>query len=215
MFLLTGCFFFPAMIHSQTTKGRLLLGVSSRYGFTQSGQGDLMSIGFSTTTRKIDSPNGPDYEKSHYFRYNLAPRAGIFVINNLVTGIDLLASVYENTEYINNQFSFAAGPFARYYFPVKKVRPFVEASTALGVMKYQFDMDEDITVIKTNIFIISAGAGAAFIVSDRVTLDLLAGYSSYREKQKENNPNNYRTITGTLGMRFGISVYLGKNKAKA
>jgi len=55
------------------------------------------------------------------------------------------------------------------------------------------------------------GAGLAVKLGDKVTFDILAGYNSMTEKAKQNNPNDQRTVQGTLGVKFGFVAIFGTN----
>jgi hypothetical protein len=55
------------------------------------------------------------------------------------------------------------------------------------------------------------GAGLAVKLGEKVTFDFMAGYNSMSEKAKQNNPNDERTVQGTLGFKLGFVVLLGSN----
>jgi hypothetical protein len=40
---------------------------------------------------------------------------------------------------------------------------------------------------------------------------MMADYNSVTEKEKEYNPNNDKTVQGTLGVKFGFVILLGSN----
>jgi hypothetical protein len=213
------CFLFPSIISAQTEKGKVLLGVSSRMGIGLIGTygmgtgSDLMSFNFSSSKGKSDS--GDDSESDKITGINLSPRGGYFFLNNFVAGIDLnLASwieKYSGSEYKTTSTLFSAGPFARYYLPTKKIKPFVEGFAYFGMIKYKEGGDEGYESKASN-NTYGGGLGCAFPIADKISFDLMLGYNSNTIKEKEDNEDNYRMITGTLGIRFGFVFLLGKSK---
>jgi outer membrane protein len=95
-------------------------------------------------------------------------------------------------------------PFARYYYGESKIKPFAEAAVGLGSYAFKFDGDKD----KTGVFFLQFKLGAAFFVNDNVSIDLGLGFSSYSEKDKEDNDIDRRDITSGIGFDVGISVIL-------
>jgi malic enzyme len=56
---------------------------------------------------------------------------------------------------------------------------------------------------------VGGGAGLAIMVGDKVTFDVMAGYNSLSVKAKQDNPNDSRSVQGTLGFKFGFVVLFG------
>jgi opacity protein-like surface antigen len=83
---------------------------------------------------------------------------------------------------------------------------FGSAHTKLENLEGQDEAYKD----KDNLILVTAGAGVAFIITERVSFDLMGGYSFYRQKDPDDNPDNVRYTTGSFGLRFGVSMYLGK-----
>jgi hypothetical protein len=56
--------------------------------------------------------------------YNLLPKAGYFIIDNLVAGLEVIVSGYseENAGYEGkwSESIFGIGPFVRYYYPLRR-----------------------------------------------------------------------------------------------
>jgi len=204
-------------MQAQTNKGRVLMGISAKknLGFFDltSASPDIMSIGFSTMKSKSDS--GDDSEKDKITNFNLSPKIGYFVIDNLAIGLDLNVAYMKykeggsdpDTEKIT---MFTAGPFVRYYIPAGKAYPFFEVNAAFGSLKWAWDGSSDDDVDKTNITSFGGGAGIAVPIGDRVTFDTMLCYTSMTAKNKEDNDDNYRTIIGTFGIKFAFLVSLGK-----
>lgn len=205
-------------VFSQTEKGQVLLGISSRYSLNPIEVGislpDMMSLGFSTVKFKSDDDNTDDSETTKFNCFNLMPKAGYFVIDNLAVGIDLQLAMYSMKEtydsytYNDHGTVFSAGPFLRYYFPVSKIMPYLEAGGSFGSAKttYEYENEEEESKMSMNSF--SAGAGISAPLGDKVALDLMLGYLSMTMKDKEDNPDNERMVIGTVGLKFGIVVFL-------
>jgi len=203
-------------LHAQTEKGKLLLGVSSRTSlglFNLSGcSPDIMSVGFTTVKYKSDEYS--DDEKEKYTSLNLSPRIGYFLVKNLALGVDLnLAYMKVGTtasDETDKYTTFSAGPFARYYIPAGKVYPFVEAGAAFGSIVYNFEGSEyGDEKIKYGLTLFNGGAGIAVPIGNRASFDTMISYNSMTTKDKEDNPDNGRTIAGTFGIRFGFMIFLG------
>lgn len=199
---------------AQTGQGKILLGISSslNIGGTES---NLMSLGFSSTRYK-SSASGykePDAEKTTSF--NLLPRVGYFVTPSLAVGLDVSlvsSATNENTSVKSTRstFIFGVGPFARYYVPTGKVLPFFELGTSIGSVNSKSAYGSSTNDTKMSLIIIGGGGGIAAPLGDRLTFDVLLGYNSMTLREKKNNPNNERTVIGTLGFKLGFSFYLGK-----
>jgi len=222
LFIAAISFIYSANLKAQPDQGKWLLGMSSRvslFGWYGSGAAtDFMSINFSTSKDKSDS--GDDGDKTHIKGVNLSPRAGYFIVDNLVAGLDLNMASFTykwESEYYGDEKEvftiFSMGPFVRYYFPVEKVKPFVEGFAYFGNIKDKYEDDDGDTEtdkLSNNTF--GGGAGVAFPIGEVASFDLMLGYNSNTIKYKEDNEDNYRTVTGTFGIRFGFVFFLGKGR---
>jgi len=181
-------------ISAQTGAGKILIGGSS-------------NLGFSATTDKYKSDEG-DGTDGKGINLNLSPQAGYFVMDGLAVGlmVDLGISTYkeDGDEETFTYSQFMLAPFARYYYGESKIKPFAEVAVGFGSYAFKFDGDKD----KTGTFNFQFKLGAAFFVTDQVSIDLGLGYSSYSEKDKEDNDINERLITSGIGFDVGISVIL-------
>ena len=204
----------------QPTKGQVLLGVSSNFSIpgigseiTSSGS-NLMTIGHTTLKSKSDSYD--DSDPSKITSLNLLPKVGYFVIDNLAIGLDInLATTTSksggsDTKYTTSLLS--AGPFVRYYIPSESVLPFLEAGGSFGTVTSKSDYNGNESKNKSSANTFWGGAGLAFPVGERVTIDLMAGYNSLTLKDKEDNPDNSRYVIGTLGIKLGAVVFLGSSE---
>jgi hypothetical protein len=126
------------------------------------------------------------------------PTAGIFVINNLAVGANLLIDYSKtgNTKVTN----FGMGPFARYYFTEANVRPMFHGSiTYLGnKVKVPGNSSSNTGV---NFFI---GGGMAIFLGDQASLDILAGYDFTKYKDFHGS--------GGFSLTIGFQVYLLKRQ---
>ncbi len=193
---------------AQTGKGRVFMGVSSTYGLVGTGS-DLMTLGFSSAKSKSDSYEDDDPTKTTSF--NLVPKVGYFVIDNLAVGLDvnIAMSSEKDGDYKTTQTLLSAGPFVRYYIPAEKVWPFAELGGSIGSIKSKYGSGSSDAENKSSLNSIWGGVGMAVPVGNHVTFDVLAGYRSITHKDKENNDDNYRTVMGTVGVEVGIIVLLG------
>jgi hypothetical protein len=205
------------LLSAQTNKGRIMIGASSNIGLTGSGS-DLMSIGFTTVKEKSDDNAfvEPELEKS--FNINLVPRVGYFVADNFAIGLDLnlafSSNSNEDSDFTFTQTVFSVGPFARYYIPTSTVLPFLEVSGSFGSVKSKIDSGDNSFPTQEDTFNLinfGGGVGLAAPLGEKVTFDVSAGYYSTTIKEKEDNPNNDRSVIGTLGLKIGFTVYLGSN----
>ena len=123
--------------------------------------------------------------------FQVLPNGGYFIAKNLAAGVVLgyghsyydyagfLNSVYGTTATTSLNFhtlisnTYSATPFLRYYIPSKRIKPFVEAGYWLSKGFSKADADE--TQANFNSFV--AGAGIAFFISRKVSLDLSYNYS--------------------------------------
>ena len=202
-------------LNAQTTKGKFLLGVSSTLSVAGTGS-NLMTLGYSTIKHKRDVSLLGEPEPDKTISFNLIPKVGYFVIDNLALGLDLsLASTSSKdgvSGTVDSQTMFCIGPFMRYYIPKGKLLPFVEINGGMGSIKNKRDESgRPNYTSNSSLFTYGGGVGLSASISDRVAFDIMAGYSVLQVKQKENNDDNERTIIGTLGLKFGFIVLLGGN----
>lgn len=201
---------------AQTSQGRMLVGASSALSLLGTGS-ELMTIGYTTTKYKSDANGYEEPEADKTISFNLLPRVGYFVADNFAIGLDLnMALSSQKDGESDDQYKqslLSAGPFVRYYIPTSRVLPFLEVGGTLGQLTYKYEPGDNIwddeSESKLNIFTIGGGAGAAFLMGERVTFDALLGYYSLTYKDADDNDDNNRIVMGTLGLRLGITVLLG------
>ena len=209
------CFIFSSESMAQTDQGKFLVGVSSSLSLAGTGS-SLMSLGFSTMKYKSDSDDFEERDPDKETSFNLLPKVGYFVIDNLALGLDISIG-YSNTKSgeSDNKYEttmFSVGPFIRYYFQTKSVLPFIEADASFGGQHIKDESNDNDSKDKFSIMSFGGGIGLAAPLGERIMFDVLAGYDSLTIKDKEDNDDNYRTVIGTLGLKIGFTVLLGSNK---
>jgi len=133
------------------------------------------------------------------------------VIKNLAFGLNLSLNISESKESsgYSNQVSFSAGPFVRYYMPIHKFLPFIELEGSLGTMKDKgvysvipsFDSSTDFSAY-------GGGLGMTVPIGNVAAFDVMLDYSTLTYKERDDNPDNVRTIIGTVGVKLGFVVFL-------
>ena len=207
------CFIFSSASMAQTDQGKFLVGVSSTLSLAGTGS-SLMSLGFSTMKYKSDSDDFEERDPDKETSFNLLPKVGYFVIDNLAVGLDIGIG-YSNTKsgesgYKYETTMFSVGPFIRYYFQTKSVLPFIEADASFGGLHSKNQSHNSTSKDKYSVITFGGGLGIAVPIGNRVTFDVMAGYNSLTVKDKEDNEDNDRMVYGTFGVNFGFIVLLGK-----
>jgi hypothetical protein len=195
----------------QITKGKMQVGVSSSFNFVSFGTG-IMDVGFTSIKQKSNAAGyvEPDGEKITTF--NLLPKVGYFFVDNFVAGLDVCLSSSTDKSASDSKSTmtyFGVGPYFRYYFPGNKIMPFIEFSTLFGSINDKYTSDSFSDSYKTSLMSIGGGAGMAVKLGEKVTFDIMAGYNSLTEKEKEDNVNDERTVYGTFGFKLGFVYILG------
>jgi outer membrane protein len=196
-------------VQAQLEQGNVMVGVASTLNLDIGGS-DFMSIGFSSTKYKSGNYTS-DPIKSACF--NFMPKAGYFIMDNLAAGINLYVSTSSEKDTDGDKDTetmLGIGPWARYYYPLDNIYPFVEVSVGVGSTKYAYDYGNGQQEEKYSAFLAGAGVGAAIPVGDNVTFDIMAGYMSVTAKEKDGgSESDYKEITGTFGITMGFMVYFG------
>jgi hypothetical protein len=195
-------------LNAQFDKGKILTGLTSTIGIGHGGT-DLFNLGLNSFKIKY---GGVKVDIDKTFSFNFLPRAGYLVIDNLVVGLDLLVSM--NSEKSSegddreSETTMAIGPFARYYYPLEKIYPFVEANVGFGSWKEKWSNGSD-GVYKEGLMIFGIGAGASAPLGEKVLIDALIGYASQIWNDKEEDT---KYIYGTIGLRIGFILLLAPEK---
>ena len=193
---------------AQTNSGTILIGLSSGLGLGS----DLMGLGFSSVKTKSNATGYTEPKPDKTTTLNLMPKFGYFVANNLALGLDVIVA-YNHLNYgSGDKFTttgMMAGPFMRYYIPSGKVLPFVEGNATFGFANSKDEYSGGSSIKKYGLNSFGAGLGIAVPIGEKVTFDLMAGYTSLTLKAKENNPDDVRSVMGSFGIRLGFDLWLG------
>jgi len=180
--------FFSSVITAQTEKGKFSIsGRSSIEGayFSNRIYGDNISIG----DREAMDVDG--------YSFSITPSLSYFVIDNLSIGGQATYSI-SNGDYQSKTTEFILMPTVAYYIPTGKVvRPFV----ALGAGYANVSMED----MSFSGFTWAGGVGAAFFISNNISIDLMAEYAELSARTSNNS--NYKYSTKGLGGSVGLSVY--------
>ncbi|MFC2126370.1 outer membrane beta-barrel protein [Bacteroidota bacterium] len=209
-----------AGLKAQTKKGQSLVGVTTALNLAEFGYGtspSIMRIGSSTFKTKSNADGFEEDDPSKAFGFSISPKVGYLFSENLALGLDLVLSYSSqkpggDSDYKSSNTIMCIGPFARYYIPGEKVYPFFELGTTIGSAKDKSTYNGDTDEFTTGIFTYHGGFGLAIPIGEKVTFDVLAGYTSSTLKDKEDNEDNWRYVLGTLDIRLGFVVYLGKTE---
>jgi hypothetical protein len=194
---------------SPATKGKLFLAGTSALD---------LNIG-----KQKEKSGGSVVEGSElsYMQLDFQPKAGYFVINNLVAGlfIDMYMSTNKDKDpnygYTQKETKFIIGPFARYYIPVcDKLIPFVEGQVGFGVDNYKSKSvgSSDWSKSKESVFTYRIGGGATYFFNDIVGADLFLGYlhDSYKYKDTGGGErsSDSKYLYNDFVLQLGIVVIL-------
>jgi len=191
----------------QLEKGSILLGATSTVALSGSISSELLSLGFIHVKYKAGSDPAEDVYK--FTSYNILPRGGYFIIDNLAAGLQTVFSGYnekamdDNLEYAER--TIGIGPFVRYYYPLDRFFPFIEAESLFGTVKeVWYDEDE-----RSPFVLLGISIGASLPLGDNVTFDASAGY--LRSSQKDTDVETeyaVHYITSGFCLKMGFTIYL-------
>lgn len=214
------CVFNLSMLFAQTEKGNVLLGLSSSFGLTGNNP-NMMSLEFSSSKEKSDGSGTNGFSPNKTTSFNLSPKVGYFIKKNLAIGLDVSMSLSHSNQHSTNYTMtsngslYTAGPFVRYYITTGKVLPFIELGGSLGLANNKDDYYNNSNELKQSILMLEGGVGVAVPLGDRVSFDGMLDYRSITVKDVKNNPNNDRTVLGTIGLKVGFTIFFGGHKDKA
>lgn len=211
--------FWPDGINAQAKQGNTLVGLSTTLNVASNGS-DIMGLGFTTVKYKSDAEGFSEADADKMRQFNLAPKVGYFVMDNFAVGVDLyIAYNWEkegSAEDVYARTLFTVGPYLRYYFATSIARPFVETSATFGGVKNKYDYSDDSywedEEYKSSLWTLSGGLGLGNPLGHRAFFETFVGYQSLTIKDRDDNPDNNRTIVNTVGIKLGVSVVLGRSK---
>jgi hypothetical protein len=204
------CLFTVPVLNAQLSKGSLMTGVTSTFGMSYLYEGAVNTgtniLGFGISTYKY---NGEAQYKTTSF--NLLPRAGYFIMDNLAVGLDFAFSSFKEKD-VDDEDTWSVtmigvGPFVRYYYPLEKIYPFAEVNLAVGsVIDKDSYEGEETDKEKYGLTMFGGGIGAAVPVGERVTFDGMVGYFNFGVKEKDTE-YDWEMSTGTFGLKMGFVVF--------
>jgi len=202
-------------LKAQTEKGNLIIGVSSTLKVSENSLltcPEIMRLGHSTIKVKTDAEDYADEDYTKTFGLNVAPKMGYFIADNTVLGLNLTLDYASQTYTASDDKTVyvtkCIGPFFRYYITGKKVLPFIELGSSFGSFKNKNENQYNDYESTFGIITLNGSAGIAIPLGEKVTFDILTGYSSSTIKEKEDNEENWRIIIGTIDVKFGFNIYL-------
>ncbi|MCH7406570.1 outer membrane beta-barrel protein [Belliella aquatica] len=193
--------------NAQTEKGKFLLGAGTSFSVGESN--GYMSLGSSSSTIVLSDGTTIRTKNSSV---NFAPKVGYFFIDNFAAGLDFAAffSKGENDQIGNTSKNktnqFAIGPFARYYFSGKKIKPFLEVNSLFGVRNQESEVGATTIGYKYSITNVGGGLGMAILIGERSALDILASYNSFTINENEDNP--FSSKLNNIGIKVGFTIFL-------
>lgn len=180
----------------------------------------IVSMSFAQTERgsifiggnsKLDFSTNSNIEKSGSDTYQLdfSPRVGYFIFNGMVVGLQIpIQYVKETSDYSSDEaHSVGIAPFIRHYWSSAKIKPYIDASIGLGVIKSNYTLTSgsfysSSSHTSKNELMINFGVGLAYWITKNVSLEsgLKFNYTSY--DFGGSNPVNTRGA----GLNIGIAV---------
>lgn len=211
--------FWLGELYAQTNKGNTLVGLSTTLNLASNGS-DIMGLGFSTVKYKSDAGGFSEDDADKMRQFGLTPKVGYFIADNFLVGVDVyIAYNWEKDGGSDDVFArtlFSAGPYVRYYFASSNLKPFVETSATFGGINNEYTYGDDSFMedeeYKSSLWSFGGGVGLGIPIGDRAFFEGMVGYQSITIKDKEDNPDNERTVINTIGIKIGISVVLGRTK---
>lgn len=207
------CIFCVPLLKAQTDQGKMLIGISTNLSVYGSST-DIMSMGYSSSKIKSDASGYDEPDPDKTLNFNTVPRVGFFPVDNVAVGLDF-GIYYTKTrlegdaDVWSSDRIFSVGPFVRYYVPMEEmVIPFFEVAGAYGLGKERREAPGYKYEMKGRLINFQVGVGAAIPLGDNVTFDAMAGYMYSNGKETKSNPDNYREVIGTLGIKLGFVVFL-------
>jgi outer membrane protein len=184
------------LIIGQTQKGKFLIGVGSKFDFSNL-----------QTEWKSNYGNANGGKSTNF---EVSPKIAYFIVENIAIGFDLPFnySVEEDPNNIKTiTTSFAVAPLIRAYYGSTNLKPFVQGEIGYG--KYTLknripNGTED--KIPESLFLYKVGGGLGIFFNQNISLDFAFGYGSSYIKPKENNPANNRTKKDTFDFLIGFSL---------
>jgi len=199
-------------VFSQINQGTKFVGLSSTLSLL-GGDNNLMSLNLSSSTIKSDAEGFQEPPSDVSLNLNIAPKAGFFLVDNFLVGLDLGLGYSSQTDGSDDdkrtRSLLSLGPFFRFYVPQSVVMPFIEMNAAYGSLSTKYESNDDFYDYESSatMSIVGIGGGLAILLGENVSFDLLAGYNRISIKNdSEDTVYNTQTVVSSLGLKFGFSV---------
>lgn len=186
--------------NAQTEKGNFLLGGESKLNFT-----------FLNSKEKWDD-GSDDMGKTTNLQFS--PIVGFFVADGIAVGAEVPISYDSYKDESDDKYSttsMALAPFIRYYFELSNsnLKPYLHGAIGLGSYKEKYNPSGAPSSDETSgMFLYQIGGGLGIFLNENISLDIGLAYASVSIKSKEDNPDNYRTVSSGIGLGLGLVVIL-------
>lgn len=188
---------FSFTMSAQTEKGK----------FSISGRSSMEGAYFSNRVygANIDISDREAMDLDGY-SITITPSIGYFVIDNLSVGGQASFSITDG-DYQSKTSQFILMPTVAYYIPTRKpVRPFVALGAGYANVSLEMAMQgAQAESMSFGGFTWAGGLGAAFFVSNNISIDLMAEYAEVSARYSTDS--SYKYSTKGLGESVGLSVY--------
>ena len=185
--------------------GILILGLSAPAN-AQTEKGNLIIGGSADISESIQNT-------SSNFNFSIAPSFGAFVINNLGIGGVYSLSVGSSRVLNSNEshtttttFNTQVGPFVKFYFGKKQMKPFVTGNAGYTVFTQIRSVSTSTSSSLTNYdgFVMGASAGIAYFLNPHLSL----------QSALYINTSGYQTQIPTTRFGFSLGLYAFLDKKK-
>jgi len=180
-------------VFGQTEKGKFLVGAGT-------------NLNYSYTELGFESDDSNFKKSSDTSNYNASLSGGYFIENNLLIGTSLNLG-YSEVEFGNSDTktkTIVVNPFLRYYFGKTTTKYFLNAGIGFGNTRIEstsFDVDN-------RLFTYQLGGGASVFIAKNISIDLKLEYSYSSVEDREDNPNNFKSVIKGVNSTVGFSFYL-------
>ena len=186
---------------AQLEKGNIMFGTAIELGLspTSAISGPANSAGIAVVTPKDD-------KDSRTTLIHFSPKAGYLIDNGTLFGVNF-SFFYEKAKEADDPITvLQAGPFLRYYIlGLGKACPFVHGGVQFGTLNAGKNSITNET-IGSNLFEYNLGLGFALIISEQVSLDVMAAYESITVTAK--NDKDEKDTINSIGLNVGFSIFL-------
>lgn len=188
-------FMISTLTFAQTEKGNFLISGQSSISFQYSG---VSLFGGSISNEDFISSDGYELEFS--------PSIGYFLVDNMVVGLDSYYIVSDD-DYQYKTSLFAIMPTIIYYFlPDYKIHPFIQAGFGYATISQKISLNTGGKSTQSfNGYTWGGALGAAFILKNYVSIDLILDYNEVNTKFSGDSSIKFKTKG--LGAMVGLSFY--------